>query len=120
MEVLRSFPKGSKIVSLIFLPKDLSCTQRPGIADYKNPLIRKIIPCLKKKDGNYYDLKDGKQIFPNEDTLEWAVYTGIVFAYPKNHNILISRRIADQALLSVSIDASEFRPESMVKYDVKL
>lgn len=115
MEILKSFPKGSKIVSLIFLPKDLPCTRRPGVADYKNPLIRKIIPCLKKK-GNYYDLRDGKQIFKNEDTLEWPVYTGIVFTYPKNYNLLISRRITDQALLSVRIDSSEFRPETMVKY----
>jgi len=101
-------------VSLVYLHKNLMPNERPNILDYRSPKIKKIVPCL-KNGKDYFDLQNGKRVLKTRDTLEWNVFPGTVFAYPKR-NILISRRICDWRLLSVSMESEEFNPLSMVKY----
>ena len=106
-----------KVVCLIKLPKWLSLNRRPHLLDYKNPVIKEIIPCI-QHEKNFLDIVQGKKVLIDDDTLIWPVSVGTVFNYP-DRKILLSRTIQSRELLLIDGSSFTFNPMSMVCYDVR-
>ena len=110
--------KDCVVVSLVKLPMGLSLQERPQLLDYKNPVIRKIIPCIKQGD-KFTDLRTNKNVRVNDDILVWPVSVGTVFNYPDGESFLLSRRYADGKLLVLDHEHFTFNQLSMTDYTVK-
>lgn len=107
-----------KVVCLIKLPVNLPLNKRPHLLDYKNPVIKEIIPCI-QSGKKFRDIIHGKKVFANENTLVWNVSVGTVLNYQDGKKILLSRTIQSRELLLVDDNSFTFNPMSMVCYDVK-
>ena len=122
MMTMESIVKGNlvsgKVVCLIKLPKWLSFNRRPHLLDYKNPVIKEIIPCI-QHEKNFLDIVQGKKVLIDDDTLIWPVSVGTVFNYPDGRKILLSRTIKSRELLLIDGSSFTFNPMSMVCYNVK-
>ena len=107
-----------KVVCLIKLPKWLSLNRRPHLLDYKNPVIKEIIPCI-QHGKNFRDIVQGRKVLIDDDTLVWPVSVGTVFSYHDGRRVLLSRTIKSRELLLIDSSSFTFNPMSMVCYDVR-
>ena len=108
MEQIREL---SQVVTLVTIPRYLPVIMWPQYGDYKNPYVRKTIPC-EKRNGKYFDLRSGQPVVKTDTMLEWNNLSGSYFRYPDGHELLVSRRIADKQLLLMAVH-SEFNPTTM-------
>ncbi len=102
-----------QVVVLVKVPSHLEYNKRPHILAYDDANILHITPCKKTDNGSLYDLRTGKKVMKDENTLEWGVLTGTVFQYPDGKKFLVSRRYVDRQLLVLETD--EVRPTMILR-----
>ena len=107
----------NEVVAVIKLPHYIPVQRIPHFADYKNPYIKEIIPCIKTADGRLISLQTGNEVKPVNEDLLWSVQVGTVFSFKDGGEFLLSRRISDQQLVWLAIE--KFNPLSMVWVEVK-
>ena len=105
-----------KLVMLVKVPTMLPLLEAPHVGDYDNRYILQTTPCVKYTDGKYTDVRYGKPVKKDADTLEWNLMTGNVLQYPDGTNILLSRSYANGKILCLNIGMrDEFHEETMIK-----
>lgn len=105
--------EGGKLVMLVKVPSTVPLLEAPHVGDYDNRYILKTIPCV-KVGNKYLDVRYGKKVEKDADTLEWLLMTGNVLQYPDGKNILLSRCFSDDKVFCLEISKHEFHPESMI------
>ncbi len=111
---------GTSVVSLVFIPQSFAGTLMvPRYGEYDNQNITRIVPC--EQVGNrFFDIRTGKQVETDDNTLIWRAHTGTVFTYQDGTELLISRRYADNKLLCYQLeDNTDFHEQTMLRRSVK-
>lgn len=102
-----------ELVMLVMVPSFLSVLEYPHVGEYGNRFVLKTTAC-EKKNGKYLELRSGKPVEKDSNTLEWKLMTGNVIQYPDGKRILLSRRIFGGKVLALNIAKNEFHPETMI------
>lgn len=102
-------------VTLVVVPPLYNVSMLPQIGDYANPHIIRTTPCA-KKDGKFYDLRSGKEVFKDENTLEWNNLGGSCFCYADGYELLLSQRFEDKKLLVFELNPNRVSPEVQMNH----
>lgn len=113
---MRKVKDVASVVTLVRIPEFLPVLQWPQIGDYHNQYILQTTPC-EKRNGKYYNLRDGKEFKKMGNMLEWTNLSGTFFRYPDGYELLLSKKFEDGKLLVLEPDRQDtrrFHPQSMI------
>ncbi|MCQ2734372.1 MAG: hypothetical protein MJ212_00280 [Alphaproteobacteria bacterium] len=106
-----------KCVVLVEIPQNLGILKQPHVWEFQNPSISSVTPAL-EQEGHFFELRTGREIQKDENTMAWPVLTGTVFVYPDGEMLLLSRRFADGELITLPITKKQYHKETMVLHYV--
>ena len=98
---------------LVQIQQNLGILKQPHIGNYQSPHILSVVPAF-EQEGRLFELRTGKEIQKDENTMAWPVLTGTVFVYPDGEMLLLSRRFADGELITLPINKKQYHKETMI------